>query len=167
MPSLSQQWKETKDAWNDDTSPKSPGARFGLMFDPLAYILGDKYRNFIKKTGDESNRSLSHWIGSDDRGGWVANKPASTIGLIIGGSYAGGGMFGGGSGAGAHEGTHAASLGNSSFTGAPAGGMQNMQLPQQQQKQPENTWLADELERQEKERKLKALIADQLGPQYV
>lgn len=107
MPSLSDQWKGAKAAWDDDTSPDSPGSRFGLMFDPLAYMLGDKYRDFINKTGDESNRSLSHWMGTDDRNGWVSNKPASTIGMIIGGAYAGGGMFGGG-GAGAGGGAGSA-----------------------------------------------------------
>lgn len=194
MPSLSSQWKDTKRAWNDSQSSDSPGARFGLMFDPLAYILGDKYRNFIKKTGDESNKTLAHAIGSDDSNSWVGNKPASTIGLIIGGSYAGGGMFGGG-GSGPSGGdlgvfSHGGSGGMSPVGGGNAGvlansggieggagvggmgggsmmGKQMPQMPGQQQQQSKNTFLQDELERQAKERELKKQIADELGPRYV
>lgn len=103
------QWKDTKSAWNDSQSPASPGARFGLMFDPSAYALdlvgkGDKYRDFIKKTGDESNKTLSSALGTDDSNGWVGNKPASTIGMLIGGGYAGSGMFGGGAAGGGASG---------------------------------------------------------------
>jgi hypothetical protein len=109
MPSLSSQYRDTKRAWDDDTSYESPGARFGLMLDPTAYTLdlfglGGKYRDFIKKTGDESNRTLSSALGTDDRGGWAANKPASTIGMLIGGYYAGSGMMGGGGGGGSDGG---------------------------------------------------------------
>jgi hypothetical protein len=103
MPSLSSQWDAAKAAWNDDESHLSPGTRFGLMFDPLAYIgdaagVGDKYRNFINKTGDQSNLTLSKALGTDDRGGWAANKPASTIGLMAAAYYGGGAMMGGGGG---------------------------------------------------------------------
>lgn len=168
MPSLSSQWKGVKAAWDDDTSAESPGTRFGLMFDPLAYILGDKYRNLINKSGDESNRSLSHLLNTDKKGGWVANKPASTIGLIVGGSYAGSGMFGGaGGGSGG-----ASPLGGAQGGSSPMGGMGGMQgkmpqMPQQQQEQQHNTVLEDELDRQAKEAALKKQIAAELGPRYV
>lgn len=99
--SLSDQWRAVKAAWNNDTSYESPGARFGLMFDPTAYTLdligkGDKYRELVTKSGDEANRTLSSALGTDDRGGWAANKPASTLGLLTGGYYAGAGLLGGG-----------------------------------------------------------------------
>lgn len=103
--SLSSQWKEAKAAWDDDTSSASPGARFGLMFDPTAYMLdavgyGDKYRDAVKGSGDWMNEKLSSTLGTNDRGGWAANKPASTIGLMVGGYYAGGGLLGSGAGSG-------------------------------------------------------------------
>ena len=194
MPSLSEQWQGTKHAWNDSTSPESPGSRFGLMFDPLAYILGNKYRRFINKTGDQSNLKLSKWLGTSGKGGWAANKPASAIGLLIGGGEAGGGMFGGGGAGGGSTGLGVFSNGGTGGTagvgggnagalassggigggagigGAGGGSMMDKQMPQmpgQQQQQPKNTWLADELARQEKEKEVKKQIAEQLGPQYV
>jgi hypothetical protein len=100
-----------QDAWNDDTSYESPGARFGLAFDPTAYFLdifgkGDDYRDLVTKSGDEMNRTLSSALGTDDRGGWVANKPVSTIGLMVGGYNAGAGMgLLGGDGGGVAGGT--------------------------------------------------------------
>jgi hypothetical protein len=112
MPSLSEQWKAAKSAWDDDESNLSPGTRFGLMFDPLAYIGGDKYRDFINKTGDQANLTLSKAIGSDDRGGWAANKPASTIGLMAAAYYGGGALMGGGGGGGASGGSNLGIFGN-------------------------------------------------------
>jgi hypothetical protein len=104
--SLSDEWAAVKAAWNDDTSADSPGTRFGLMFDPVRYSLkpfglDDNYADLINKSGDESNRTLSHLFGSDDRGGWSANKPASTIGLLAASYFTGAGLMGGGGGGGA------------------------------------------------------------------
>lgn len=98
--SLASQWAGVKAAFGDSKSNASPGTRFGLMFDPLAYIGGDKYRDFINKTGDQANLSLSKALGTSNKGGWAANKPASTIGLLAAAYYGGGsalsGMGGGG-----------------------------------------------------------------------
>jgi len=110
------QWKDTKAAWNDSQSSASPGARFGLMFEPTAYMLdlfgkGDKYRDLVKKSGDQANKTLSSAIGTDDSNGWVGNKPVSTIGMLIGGGYAGAGMFGGGAAGGAASGGAAGGAG--------------------------------------------------------
>lgn len=72
----------------------------------------------------------------------------------------------------ANTGINTGGVGGVGTTGASAPGMGSMMgqgMPQMpgQQKQQKNTWLEEELERQEKERKLRAMIADQLGPQYV
>jgi hypothetical protein len=104
--SLSSEWKAVKSAFEDDESNLSPGTRFGLMFDPVRYSLkpfglDDKYADFINKTGDQSNLTLSKAIGTDDRGGWAANKPVSTIGLATAGYFTGGGLMGSGGGGGA------------------------------------------------------------------
>lgn len=123
MPSLSQQWKATKAAWDDDKSYESPGARFGLMFDPLAYIFGDKYRKLITKSGDEANRTLSSALGTDDRNGWVANKPASTLGLMAAAYYGGGALMGGGGGGGAGAGGGGSGGGLGLFANGGQGGM--------------------------------------------
>lgn len=123
MPSLRQQWDATKAAWDDDTSNASPGARFGLMFDPLAYIFGDKYRKEITKHGDKANLELSKLLGTDDRGGWAANKPASTLGLMAAAYYGGGALMGGG-GAGGSAGGSGQGLGL--FSNGGQGGLQGL-----------------------------------------
>lgn len=106
MPSLSSQWEAVKNAWNDSKSSESPGGRFGLMFDPTAYVLdafgkGDEYRNAITKSGDWMNERLSGALGTSDRNGWAANKPASTIGLMAASYFGGSGLMGGMGGGGA------------------------------------------------------------------
>lgn len=126
MPSLSQQWRDTKAAWDDDTSNASPGARFGLMFDPLAYAFGDKYRKEITGHGDKANLELSKLLGTDDRGGWAANKPASTIGLMAAAYYGGGAMMGGAGGGSAGGGMFGSSTGGGNlglFSNGGQGGM--------------------------------------------
>lgn len=95
------QIQKAKDAWGDSKSPASPGARFGLAFDPTSYMLdlfgkGDEYRKAVEGSGDWMNERLSGALGTSDRGGWAANKPASTIGLLVGGYYGAGGMLGSG-----------------------------------------------------------------------
>lgn len=112
MPSVRSQMDRARAAWDDDTSPESPGAEFGLAFDPTAYVAdlfgkGDNYRRMIRKSGREMNRTLSSALGTDDRNGWVANKPVSTIGLMAGMYYGGsalGGMGNGGASAGGGSG---------------------------------------------------------------
>ena len=121
--SLASQWDGVKRAWNDSTINESPGTRFGLMFDPLAYIGGDKYRDFINKTGDQANLKISKAIGTDDRGGWAANKPASTIGLLAASYFGGGAALGGLGGGGAGGGASGAGQGLGIFSNGGAGGM--------------------------------------------
>ncbi len=123
MPSLSQQWKAAKAAWDDDTSPESPGARFGLMFDPTYYLLratdkklGQKYHDVITKSGDEMNRTLSSALGTDDRNGWAANKPASTIGLLASAYYGGSALGGLGNGGGSVGSGPGGSMTSADFT---------------------------------------------------
>jgi hypothetical protein len=101
--SFNRLWGDALNAWEDDKSYESPGARFGLLFDPTAYALdifgkGDKYRDLVIKSGDEMNRTLSSALGTDDRNGWAANKPASTLGLAAAAYYTGAGLLGGGGG---------------------------------------------------------------------
>jgi hypothetical protein len=102
------------------SNSKSPGTRFGLKFDPLAYIFGKKYRDLINKSGDTLNKTLApiqKSVNKVDRkinpvhkaidktaiGGkvkqWVENKPGSTMGLVYGGGAAYGGLSGAGGGA--------------------------------------------------------------------
>jgi hypothetical protein len=60
--------------------------------------------------------------------------------------------------------------GGAGIGGGSGGSMASQKMPQmpgQQKEQPKNTWLADELERQAKEKELKKQIADELGPRYV
>lgn len=99
MSIFSSQIDKAKSAWGDSTSPASPGARFGLAFDPTSYMLdlfgkGDEYRKAVEGSGDWMNERLSGALGTSDRGGWAANKPASTIGLMVGGYYGGSGLLG-------------------------------------------------------------------------
>lgn len=125
--------------------------------------------------------------------GYVHNKPGDSALAVLGTIFGGGALMGGGSagagggtgeglgvfsnnGAGGMSQVGGSPLGNAinsgSFTpmsgaSGPMSGMSQMRLPQQQQQQPKNTWLADELERQQKEQELKKQIAAQMGPQYV
>lgn len=103
--SFASEWQAVKDAWNDSGSSASPGARFGLLFDPTRYVAdafgkGDEYRNAITKSGDWANERLSGMLGTRGGNGWAANKPASTIGLLAAGYFGGGAALGGGSGGG-------------------------------------------------------------------
>lgn len=132
MKSISALWDDAKDAWNDSTSSKSPGARFGLIGDPLYWIFGDKYGDKIIQSGDWMNERLSGALGTSDRGGWAANKPASTLGLLAAG-YFGGGALAGGMGGGAGGGSSGAgSLGTGFgsdlgiFSNGGAAGMQGV-----------------------------------------
>lgn len=121
---------------------ESIGTRFGLKFDPLAYIFGKKYKDFINKTGDTANEFLSEKVmkpvNKFDRkinpihraidrtsiGGkvheWTDNKPGSTLGLVAGG-YAAGSALAGGGGAAAGGGGGGAAAGGG--LGAGGGGL--------------------------------------------
>lgn len=108
---------------------KSIGTRFGLKFDPLHYIaklfhFDDNYDAFVNKSGDFLNKQASTVVKPIDRfarsydplhkaitstdagdkaATWIANKPASTAGLIYGGiagANALAGLGGGGASAG-------------------------------------------------------------------
>lgn len=115
-------FNDVEHALSGDNS-ESPGTRFGLKFDPLAYLFGKKYRDLINKTGDKLNSTLApiqkkvnkfdrkinplhRAIDRTELGGqvkqWVENKPGSTMGLVYGGGAAYSGLAGG-SGAGGSD----------------------------------------------------------------
>lgn len=104
---------------------ESLGTRIGLYIDPLHYISklwgGQKgYDAFVNKSGDFLNKQASSVVkpidkfarkydplhkaitstqGGDEAATWIANKPATTAGIIYGGIAGAqglGGMFGGG-----------------------------------------------------------------------
>lgn len=119
---------------------RSPGTRFGLKFDPLAYIFGDKYREFINMTGDKANEYLSkiakpvnewdkknnpiHKYITDNTAigkkvdTFAEQKPGSAIGLIAGGYAAGSGIAGAGGGSAAGSGGGALEAGGTGWGGA-------------------------------------------------
>lgn len=124
--------------------------------------------------------------------GWMHKHPLGVIGSMIaiaaGGAAASGagggptgsdlGVFsnGGAGGMSGVGGGNAGVLANSGAIEGGAGvgggassmmGKQMPKMPGQQNQQPKNTFLQDELERQAKERELKKQIADELGPRYV
>jgi hypothetical protein len=102
----------------DDEGYSSPGTRFANMWDPMAYIFGDKYRDLINKSGYYINKGLSKSVepaasfsrknnpirkeigALDEAQNWAENKPGSVLGLAIGGYNLAGGS-GAGAGAGA------------------------------------------------------------------
>ena len=128
--SLASQWAGVKNALKSDNS-ESPGARFGLMFDPTAYLLdavgyGDKYRKAVTGSGDWANERLSGMLGARGGNGWVANKPASTIGLLAAGYFGGGAALsgmGGGGAAGGAGGAGSAGQGLGVFSNGGVGGL--------------------------------------------
>lgn len=98
----------------------SPFGEAGLLLDPLAYVLGKKYKNFMRKTFELPNKVLSPALKKFDKfdrkinpihraidkteiGGKIAdfvhNKPADSAGAILG-SIFGGALLGGGGAAG-------------------------------------------------------------------
>jgi len=124
---------------------KSPGTRFGLKFDPMAYFLdlfgkGDDYRDFINKTGDTANKAVSKVakplhkfttqidpiakaVDDSKEGGkvneWVTNKPASAVGIVTGAMAGGSALsgLGGGASSGVGEGV-------TGWGGASTGGLE-------------------------------------------
>jgi hypothetical protein len=104
----------------------SPFGEAGLLFDPLAYIGGDKYKNFMRKTWEGPNKALSPAvkkfhafekkvnpyinplqaeIDKTELGGKVKttseNKPGDAALAILGAVFGGGALLGGmGGGAG-------------------------------------------------------------------
>lgn len=114
--------------FEDSTSSKnhmSPFGEAGLLFDPLAYIGGDKYRNFMRKTWEKPNEWLSPYakkfhaferknpwinplqaeIDKTEFGGKIKgmseNKPGDAALAIMGAAFGGGALLGGGGGSSA------------------------------------------------------------------
>jgi hypothetical protein len=101
----------------------SPFGEAGLLFDPLAYIGGDKYKSFMRKTWEKPNEVVGKGVakfnvfdrkinpmhkaidktqfGKDARN-MVENKPGDSALAVIGSIFGGGalmsGMGGGGAG---------------------------------------------------------------------
>lgn len=116
------------DAFNDATKSgnhSSPFGEAGLALDPLAHILGDKYKKFMRKTWEIPNKELSPYVkkfnkfdrkinpmhkaidktqfGEDARN-MVENKPGDSALAILGAVFGGGALMGGGAGGGAGSG---------------------------------------------------------------
>lgn len=130
----------------------SPFGEAGLLGDPLAYLLGKKYKKFMRKTFEIPNQVLSPAIKKFDKfdrkinpihraidkteiGGkikdFVHEKPADSAGAILGSVFGGGallgGMGGGGAAGGGAAGGSAAAPAAGSFGGlgtGSAGGLQ-------------------------------------------
>ena len=126
------------DLGNSTSKDNSQSAvmRAGLQFDPLHYLLGDKYDKTHLKPADWTNKQLS-WVAKRDpfikferRNGpskwfkelrpvsdWAISKPGDTIGIVLG-AIAGGAALGGGAGGAAGGGASGASAGGASAGGA-------------------------------------------------
>lgn len=121
----------------DDEGYSSPGTRFANMWDPMAYIFGDKYRDLINKSGYYINKGLSKSVepvssfskknnpirkeigALDEAQNWAENKPGSVLGLAIGGyNLAGGSGAGAGAGAAGGETVTVGSQGLGSMVGS-------------------------------------------------
>ncbi len=112
------------DAFNDSLSSgnhMSPFGEAGLLFDPLAQIGGDKYRNFMRKTWEYPNEYLGKALKKHDEydrkinplhkamdkteiGGkikeMVHNKPGDSALAVLGTIFGGGALMGGGASGG-------------------------------------------------------------------
>jgi hypothetical protein len=133
------------DRFNASTSSgnhMSPFGEAGLLFDPLAYIGGDKYKNFMRKTWEKPNEWLSPIIKKHDEydrkinplhramdkteiGGeikdMVHEKPADSALAILGSIFGGGALMGGLGGGGGAGGAQGQGLGL--FANGGQGGM--------------------------------------------
>lgn len=108
----------------------SPFGEAGLLFDPLAYIAGDKYKDFMRKTWEIPNEKLSPYvtkfheferknpwlnpiqaeIDKTDAGkkikGMSENKPGDAALAILGSVFGGGALLSGMGGGGASGGSN-------------------------------------------------------------
>lgn len=111
-------------AFEDSTSAKnhkSPFGEAGLMFDPLAYLFGKKYKNFMRKTWEIPNekvggvlkkfnkfdRKVNPIHRAIDRTAigakvkdYAENKPGDSLMAVLGAVYGGGALLGGGAAGG-------------------------------------------------------------------
>jgi hypothetical protein len=146
-------WLDIKHAMRGDNN-ESVGTRIGLYIDPLHYLSklwgGQKnYDAFVNKSGDFLNKQASSVVkpidkvarkydplhkavtstdGGDEAATWIANKPATTAGVLYGaiaGGQALGGLGGGGGGSAAPvtSPTAAGGGGGMGFGGAGTGGI--------------------------------------------
>ncbi len=126
----------------DVSNHMSPFGEAGLLGDPLHYIGGDKYDNFMRQTWEKPNEFLGKGVtkfnvfdrqlnplhaaidqtkfGAGARQ-LVENKPADVIGSIFGGGAIAAGLGGGAAGAGAAGGGTAAGTGTAGVSGAGIG----------------------------------------------
>lgn len=138
---------KTFDAFTNSTSTKnheSPLGEAGLLGEPLHYLGGKKYDNFMRKTWEKPNEWLSSaikkhdkvdrkinpfhkWMDSTKIGGkikdFVHAKPADSAAIILGSIFGGGALLGGG-GAGGGGGATGGDLGI--FSNGGVNGMQGV-----------------------------------------
>lgn len=131
------------DAFNNSLNKDnhlSPFGEAGLLGDPLHYIVGDKYDNFMRKTWEMPNQYAGQYLTKFDKfdrkinpihraidrtaiGGKIAdyahNKPGDSLMAVLGAVYGGGALMAGGGGGSAGGGM----VGGGSASGGNAGGM--------------------------------------------
>lgn len=147
-------WADIQDALKGDNN-KSVGTRIGLYIDPLHYlskVFGKQkqYDAFVNKSGDFLNKQASSVVKPIDKfarkydplhkeitsseegdkaATWIANKPATAAGAVLGGIFGGqalaglgggggGGAFGMGQGAGEALGMSGGGLGGGAAGGS-------------------------------------------------
>lgn len=133
------------DAFNNSLSQdnhSSPFGEAGLLGDPLHYIVGDKYDNFMRKTWEMPNQYAGQYLTKFDKfdrkinpihraidrtaiGGKIAdyahNKPGDSALAVLGSIFGGGALLGGMGGGGA-AGGGGGLIGGGSASGGAAGG---------------------------------------------
>lgn len=156
----------TKDLWK---GIKKDPKRLILGVDPWSTkvwnkVLGKKDEPLVDQLGGAYGGHTISAFGNNEGGVYKraedagidtgAGKNMQDIAHVVAAAYGANGLM---------------NIGGGGQGGQTQGGMQNHmpQMPGQQQQQPKNTWLADELARQEKEKELKKQIAEQMGPRYV
>lgn len=147
-------FKRVGDAFDGDNK-RDPFAVLGSEFSPSANLgkeLGFDFGGWSAKKAKWNNTQLSDALGTNNddttgAGGWIGNKPATTIAaLVTGGSLAGGAMNGG---AGGSSGTA------SSGTGGAGSWQQYAKMGMNSQQQGQN-----QAAEEERKRKLAQLILE-------
>ncbi len=134
------------DDFNKSTSSHnsmSPFGEAGLLFDPLAYIGGDKYKNFMRKTWEKPNEVVGKQVAKFNKfdrkinpmhkaidktefgqsaRDMVENKPGDSALAVLGSIFGGGALMGGMGGGGAAGGAGGGASGGGMFGSSTGGG---------------------------------------------